>query len=186
MKKKTDKIDMNEGIEWLRSEVSKDINDIDWIKVVRTSNILYRQKNDQSSYFGITKGYVNLIKVAGMYSVNELSIELKKIYGNDNVLLPSNSHKVIGMIKEGIITTNTIAEKPILLFTDKNTVESVFHRHGIPFIKFNVSDRNLRQSDGTHKRTYTWKRENDKSIKFDKNEFISINRDGILSSLLED
>jgi hypothetical protein len=186
MKKKIDKIDMNEGLEWLRSEVLKDINEINWIKVVRTSNLLYRQKNDKSSYFGITKGYVNLIKVGGIYSCRELAIEMKKLYGDENVLLPNNSHKVVHMIKDGIITTDTIVQKPILLFTDKNTVESVFHRHGIPFIKFHLSDKGYKHEDGTYHRVYNWKRENDSPIKFEKNDFIAINRDGILSTLLDD
>lgn len=172
-------------INWIRQEVKKNIEEIDWIEIIRSSTALYKEVNDRSSVLGLSKGYVNFFKCAGYYTQHFIE-DIKKIYPGVKIVNIRTSHQVAKLINEKIITLDSIKEDLTVVVGDKTTMESVLSRKGIPFIKFNIGVKRQRDiKTNTYSTTITWKKDGEKGIKIKEGDFVTMNRNSKLDNLLD-
>ena len=178
------------NLDWLRKEVLKEQNEIDWIKVSDLSKKFYNEENQKNSVFGLSKGFVNFIKVSYMHFATEFSNELHLIYPNVKIYQCKTQSALIKVIKDGVITRDSIRNDLVVVFSDKLTVETVFNRYKIPFFKFNAarSYRSYKQEDVSYKREdrFSWRKEGEKGFTWKKGTGLSMRRENILESLFDE
>jgi hypothetical protein len=155
-----------------------------------TAKKLYDEENKKKSILGLSKGYVNFLKVSYTFYGRELSQEILLIYPNAKIYTVSTQSALNKMVKDNIINRETISNNLVIVISDKLTVETIFNRHKIPYFKFigGSTTRSYKQSDGTQKREnrFTWRKEGDKGFSWEKGTGLSLKRENILEALFEE
>jgi hypothetical protein len=164
-------------IEELRIEVSKDFNEIDWLKIYQTSKSFYKENaiND-GNILSLSKGVLNFVKCN--YSYN-LDFEDFRKFCPDLIVYGDNVSKLLKLRKEGKFNKDILDNNIVIFYTEKTTVEPNLERHNIPYIKFNYT------SSWNDKKPNVWTRPNNEKIRWSKNELVALNRDFKLNKLLK-
>ena len=176
-------------LDWIKSEISKE-KDIDWLGIMNTAKALYKEENEKKSVLGLSKGFVNFIK--STYSSHEVLSEIKGIYNPDDlVIIEAGYHsKLNSILKEGKINSELLANKYVIVAADKTTIEPLFNKYNIPYIKFssNRSSDHFKDENGKSywKITFKWKKQGEKGIKWEKGKALSFKRENILEQIFED
>lgn len=178
------------NFDWLKEELKKEQENIDWLVVMDTAKKLYDEENKKKSVLGLSKGYINFLKVSYIHYGRELSTEIRTIYPEARIYTVSSQSSLIRLIKEHEITRESISNNLTIIISDKLTIETVFNRYKFPYFKFigGTTTRSYKQSDGSEKREirFTWRRDGDKGISWRKGTGLSMKRENILETLLED
>lgn len=178
-------------LNWIRQEVSKDENDIDWMSIIDVANILYKDQNKKTSLLGLSKGFVNFIKSSPYSNIIE---EIKSIYPNAKIFKIKSQSEAINLIKSvrGVlpeVNRQVIMDEIIVFISDKNTIETAFNRYKLPYIKYIATGyhKKIVSTDGKsdYKNYYRWKRDGEKSIVWERGQGKSIKRDNLLDELFK-
>lgn len=169
-------------LDWLRQEVQKEPNEINWLEVMNTAKSLYREDNENTTVFGLSKGFVNFVKCRSTIYSNDLRNELLKIYKPDDLLFITvdKQSDLNKMLKGSQISSDVLSRKLIIVFTDKNTVEPLFNKYNVPYLKFNFS------RTWTTPKVFKWKKEGSKQIVWKLGEVLSFKRENVIEELLSD
>ncbi len=179
-------------LDWVRKEILKDQDKIDWMGIINTSKALYKEVNENKSFLGLSKGFINIVRCS--YTFNQAEEELLSIYNaTDVIIIKAGLQSVIlDILKSGeIINDFTLSNKIIIVITDKSTIESLLVKKNIPFLNFTMSIDTMRTKESmglttaSYITTCRWKKIGEKAITWVKGQAISIKRDGILDELLK-
>jgi len=181
-------------LDWVRQEILKDQDKIDWMGIINASKVLYKEINENKNFLGLSKGFVNIIRTSHFSKFNRVEEELNSIYNPDDmIIIKAGLQSILTNIVKSDSTINdyTLSNKIIIVITDKSTIESVLVKRNIPFLNFSMSLNTTRTEESMHLPTPTyitmcsWRRRGEKSITWIKGQAISIKRDGILDELLK-
>lgn len=183
-------------LNWLRKEISKNQEDINWLDILDTVNKIYKEENDKNSFLGISKGFINFVKVSWLHHGNELANEIKQMYPNARIYQVSTQSKAIKLIKptkdqSAEVDRKIITDNIVVFISDKNTIETVFNRYKLPFIKYisSISTKKIISPDGNSSKYFTyyrWRKDGERGIKWEKGQGLSIKRDNLLEELFEE
>jgi len=180
---------IKETISWMKKELIKSPDEIDWLTIMDKSQKMYREINDKKSYLGISKGFVNLVRTQ-IYNTNKIVEDIKTIYPNANIKIVNSCSVLIKLIKSGEIETMINGSSPLIILTDKATVELTLPKNKIPYLKFTASGKSKSIIDSSGKRTYensiSWKRAGEKTLSWKQGGLVSIKRENILEALFNE
>jgi hypothetical protein len=167
------------SISWIRDEVLKEEKDIDWISIINYAKKAHSEKSKNESVIGITKGYINFVKVSYEHYAKIVKDDLQQIDPDLKIYIASTQSQVIKLIKSKVFTFDEIKNDKIILISDKSTIETALRRYDISYIKFT-----FKETRSSNKRVYIWKKEGkDKGIKWEKDVLLSLKRENILNQL---
>lgn len=175
-------------IDWIKKEIKKNSKDIDWLGISNTAKAIYLKNNESKSVLGLGKGFVNFIN-SSSYDFRELKAELYSIYKEDELDIIDGNYQstVNNLIQSGRLSN--LKEKIVIIHTDKYTIEKLFLKNNIPYIRYSTSMSTKRYKDSNDKdcylRTFRWKKDDEKVIKWEKGQAISFKRNTILEDLLD-
>ena len=180
-------------LDWVRKEVKKSPDKIDWLKIMDAAKEIYKEDNEKKSVLGLSKGFLNFIK-SSYYDANSIMADINTIYNqNDIVYIKGAYHNdALKALKEGKITKETIIEKIVILITDRTTVEKLLHQYSIPYIKFSTSVNSKRVGKpipgvkAEFITTRRWKKEGQKGISWVKGQALALKRENVLDDLFND
>ncbi len=165
-------------IDELRIEVSKDFNEIDWLKVYQTSKSFYKENSvNDNNILSLSRGVLNFVKCGGLYN---LKFEDIKKFCPDVVFYGSNVSDFLKLKKAGKFDKESLDNNIVVFYTDKTTVETNIERHNIPYIKFNYTPAST-----WSKKPSVWTRPNNEKIRWSGDELVALNRDFKLNSILK-
>jgi hypothetical protein len=183
-------------LKWLREEIAKNQEDINWLNVLDTVNKIYKEENDKKSFLGISKGFINFVKVSWSHYGTELANEIKQMYPNAIIYQVGTQSKAIKLIKPtkdkpAEVDKKTISDNIIVFISDKSTIETIFNRYKLPFVKYigAITSKRVMSPDGNKsesKTYYRWRRDGERSIQWGKGQGLSIKRDNLLEELFEE
>jgi hypothetical protein len=182
-------------LNWLRKEIAKNQEDINWLDVLDAVNKIYKEENDKNSFLGISKGFVNFVKVSWSHHGTELANEIKQMYPNAKVYQVGTQSKAIKIIKPtkdnpAEVDRKVITDNIIVFISDKNTIETVFNRYKLPFVKYMGAraSKRVTSPDGKSevKTYYRWRRDGERGLKWEKGQGLSIKRDNLLEELFDE
>ncbi len=176
-------------LKWLREEIANNQEDINWLDVLNTVNKIYKEENDKKSFLGINKGFINFVKVSWSH-------EIKQMYPNAKIYQVGTQSKAIKLIKPtkdnpAEVDKKTISDNIIVFISDKSTIETIFNRYKLPFVKYigAITSKRVVSPDGNKsesKTYYRWRRDGERSIQWGKGQGLSIKRDNLLEELFEE
>jgi len=164
-----------ENIEYLKNELEKDINQIDWNEFLRVAKCCY-DKSLEKSLLGFNKGVINIIMNKNSYS-SGLYDYLRSNNNFFEVFWCNNQPSLNRLIKDNKLNDN-------LLKSDKYVI--IFIGNTAALIKkiFNLKWSHLLFKITKSKNIY-YLSQGENKIKFNKESLTGIHRDNILSKLLE-
>lgn len=175
-------------LEWIRKEMKKKPENIDWFQVQETANLLYKEYNKSNLTLKISKGFINIVRVDSYWRMNEYAKEVKQFYPNAKILTVTTQAAANKYIKDKTITMDSIKDELIVILTNKNTVDCLFNgerKLKLPILKFKLTE-GTSSKDGVRKSIITWKGEGMKPVKWEKGQGLAIKRDDILTAIFDD
>lgn len=171
------------SLAWIRKEVAKSPSKIDWLRVIETARDIYREENESESILGLSKGFLNFVKLSSYYDSKNIAAEILSIYNpNDVEILYGTYHNTVAkFIKEGKISQKTINEKIVVLLTERTTVERLFGQ--LPVMRFKSSYSYKRVPGSPSISLCKWKKDGEKGISWEKGKSVALKRDNILDDL---
>ena len=173
-------------LNWIRAEVQKNQEDIDWLSIVDISRKIYDIENKKKSVLGLSRGYINFVKVTDYYG-NKISDALYLIYPKIKIYKVSTQAQFNKMFKDGILNKKIMSDELVVILSAKS-IENVLTRNKIPFFKFiaRTINRSYKQPNGSFKRDerISWRKEGEKG--FTWSDSLSLRRDNILENLFEE
>ncbi len=180
---------MKETISWMKKELLKSPDKIDWLSIAEKSKKLYKEINDKESFLGISKGFVNLVRTS-IYDTKEIISDIQLVYPTANIRVVKYCTDINKLIKNGDIKTLLEEDVPLILLTDRATVEMTLPKNQIPYLKFSATKKSKSTVDVNGKRTYerstNWKKAGEKPITWKTGGLVSIKRDNILELIFNE
>lgn len=174
-------------LQWLRQEVKKKPETVDWFQVQETANILYRKYNKSNLTLQLSKGFINIVRVNYSWSSSKFSDEIKQFHPNAKVITASTQAAANKYIKDKTITSETIKDELIVILTDKSTIDCLFNgerKMKLPMLKFKLTENTSYSKENKERKTImTWKGEGMKPVKWEKGKGLAIKRDDILTAI---
>lgn len=174
-------------LDWLRAEVLKDPKEANWFKVSEVAKKLHDEENLNSSILGLSKGYVNFVKIGYYYQSDKYLNEVKLIYPNVKIHKFASQSALIKVLK-GPELSEYIQNELVIFTGDKSTLEPMFGRYKIPYVKFIMgeSSKSYTKPDGSrgYQNRFTWRKDGNKGISWAKGDALSMKRDNLLEDIL--
>lgn len=182
---------MKETISWMKKELLKSPDKIDWLSIAEKSRKLYKEINDKQSFLGISKGFVNLVRTS-IYDTKEIISDIQLVYPSANIRVVKYCTDINKLIKTGDIKKLLEEDVPLILLTDRATVEMTLPKNQIPYLKFSAIKRSKSTLDVDvngkiiYERYTNWKKAGEKPITWKTGGLVSIKRDNILELIFNE
>jgi hypothetical protein len=169
-------------IEYLRKEIIKQPSEINWDIFIKTCEDL-KELLQEESFMGFKKGYVNLIRCSLYDFEKQLCHELGKF--PDFLILKVNTQPaLLKLIKQGSLTKDLLNQKFVLIFYDRNTVETKLSEHKYPIIKYRYSIQGKYKKE-VEKKYHLISRAGGGKIRFQPEDLISMGREHLMNIIFE-
>ena len=164
-----------ENIQYLKTELEKDINQIDWKEFLRVSKLCY-DKTLEKSILGLSKGVLNVITSNNAFS-SGLYHYLDTNKNFFNVFWCTTQPALNSLIKENKLSDEVINSDKYVIIIIGNTaalIKKIFN------LKWNYL---LYKISKTKENYFLIQGEN--KIKFNKNTLVGLHREIIINKMLE-
>ena len=185
-------------IDWIRKELEKYPEKVDWLAIAGASTKLYKEYKTPENFLGLKKGFVNLVSCNyywhnGWKCFDEEAF-IKSLCPDAIIIKAQLQSDVVNYVKDLTIDgfKKAFTENMFIILSSKKTVDTYLNRINIPFIKFRslIECESIKIKPGSvipeGKPYMKWRKEGSKEIKVKESDIIIHKRDSILEKLLKE